>query len=804
MNKRFWIVIGLGVLFAGMACALEAGAGKVEITPELGVPLAGTYQRMGRGAVAVHDPLWVRALYLDDGDTRVFLVSADLCAISPSLRKAVLERAPKEVARENIILTATHTMSGPGGMVRPLIFRIFTGRYMPELIESMAGKFGEAMRAAYDNRKRATIGFGTSNQEDVSRNTMVEDGPVDSQLGVLRVNDSDGNALAIVGNFGVRCGAVEIPGPEMLTVSADYPGYFCAHLEELAGPDCVALFLQGACGDVAWASSEDARGWEHAEAAGKLLAEQAFETAQKIKSDDVAIKVARATPELPRTLADAYLPSTAPLATLEVGDLAMLFVPGEPCAKISTDMRSRCLERGYTAQFTVGMANDYRFYFVPRSQYSISGYESMLAFYGPAVSDWFCMQFSRLLSRGEAEVAEVTDAPPAVDENGGIKRLILRGRPYQRGYMRGAAFRQNLLSEFEQRYAERAAAGEAGPQDPFWAFVPDFAEKYLATENVTVPWLAMGARPMLAGLPDPLFEEMAGMAAGADVPFDATWLVQCGPTIQAHEVLDELTLAPFCTMFAAVGMKAGADDILIGRNLDWPEPVEPVVYDVRPEDGLSFLLVGFPWSGGGFSGMNEAGVVLCVERNETLGKPALTGPPIELVVAHILEKARTAWVALEMLELFPHLEGYQVLVGDPHPGTDNLPPVRVMELGEDPRFRAATDRVLLGVNPENEELDDATRNRYLRLAALIEEERNLNPSEIEEILSDTQDGDSEMSSIFNANTRYSVVFEPKARRVRMAVPGPEHRPGAFVHFGFETEEEEEGAPTPEEESTDDS
>lgn len=793
MVRRLVIAVVVGVLFAGSAGAMEAGAAKVEITPELGTPLAGSYHRMGRGAVAVHDPLWVRALYLDDGDTRVLLVSADLCVISPSLREAVLERAPKEVPRENILLTATHTMSGPGGMVRPLVFRIFTGRYMPELVDSMAEKFAEAMRAACDSRKRATVGYGISNQEKLSQNTMIASGPVDSQLGVLRVNDSDGKALAVVGSFGVRCGAAVVPGPDMLTLSADFPGYFCARVEELADPGCVALFLQGACGDTAWSNARGVPGWAQAESAGKSLAERAFEIAQKIKSGDVPIEAAQATPELPPTLADAYLPSTATLATLEIGDLALTFIPGEPCAKLSLDLRSRCLDLGYAAQFTVGIANDYRFFFVPPSQYAVPGYESMLSFYGPATGDWFWTQFSRMVSRGDADVPVANEEPPQVDVEGGVKRVVLTGKAYQRGYAHGAAFREVLQSEFEQRYAAPAASGVIGPKQPFWTFLPDFAEQYLATENLAVPWLAMGARPMLAGLPDGLFDEMAGMAAGAGMPFDAAWLVQCGPMIDAREGLGELYRAPFCTMFAAVGLKAGADDILIGRNLDWPEPAEPVVYDVRPAEGARFLLVGFPWSGGGFSGMNDAGVVVCVERNETLGMPALTGPPVELIMAYILEKAQTAWAALEMIDMFPHLQGYHILVGDPNPEADGLPSVRVVQLGGTPRLRGPSQGVLFGANPEAEQLDDAARDRYLRLAALVAEERNLNASEVEEILSDTQEGVSETASVFNANTRYSVVFEPKARRMRVGVPTPEHRPGAFVTFTLEAEEKSTAA-----------
>ncbi len=65
------------------------------------------------------------------------------------------------------------------------------------------------------------------------------------------------------------------------------------------------------------------------------------------------------------------------------------------------------------------------------------------------------------------------------------------------------------------------------------------------------------------------------------------------------------------------------------------------------------------------------------------------------------------------------------------------------------------------------------------------EERNLNASEIEEILLDSQQSVSEFSSIFNANTRYSAVFEPKARRMRVAAPAADGGPGTFVRFDFE-------------------
>ena len=103
--------------------------------------------------------------------------------------------------------------------------------------------------------------------------------------------------------------------------------------------------------------------------------------------------------------------------------------------------------------------------------------------------------------------------------------------------------------------------------------------------------------------------------------------------------------------------------------------------------------------------------------------------------------------------------------------------MRVVQFEAEPRLRAPSEGALLGANPEAEQLSDAARDRYLRLAALVAEERNLNASEIEEILLDSQQSVSEFSSIFNANTRYSAVFEPKARRMRVAAPAADGGPG---------------------------
>src|SRR5690606_15061043 len=87
------------------------------------------------------------------------------------------------------------------------------------------------------------------------------------------------------------------------------------------------------------------------------------------------------------------------LQSLEINDLVLSFVPGEAVVEIGLELRRRILARGYKAQFTVGLANDYLMYFVPRRFYHQDNYEAAQSYYGPAIEDWFYTHFDGLLSR---------------------------------------------------------------------------------------------------------------------------------------------------------------------------------------------------------------------------------------------------------------------------------------------------------------------------------------------------------------------------------------------------------------------
>lgn len=98
----------------GRAAALTAGAGRADIVlPPALFPIDGF--------VGQHDPLMARVLLLDDGTTRVDIVSVDLTSMSEetvAAAKAILGQAAG-VTADNVVVCASHTFSAPHAMGPP-------------------------------------------------------------------------------------------------------------------------------------------------------------------------------------------------------------------------------------------------------------------------------------------------------------------------------------------------------------------------------------------------------------------------------------------------------------------------------------------------------------------------------------------------------------------------------------------------------------------------------------------------------------------------------------------------------------
>ena len=232
---------------------LRAGVGKVEITAPIGARMAG-FANKAFPAIAVHDPLWARALVFDDGERRIGMVACDLIGVSEEQVAAVRREAASAagLSSEALLVAGTHTHSGPArhGDDSTDLERAYW--------ESVPGKVAEAVAAASANLTPVKLGaasgwsaVGMNRRQFLPRGQMVmgpgEFGVFDTELAVVRIERAEGGPLACLFNY--ACHAVCLMSDNYL-ISADYPGFARHHFEREIGDGVTAIFFNGCCGDI--------------------------------------------------------------------------------------------------------------------------------------------------------------------------------------------------------------------------------------------------------------------------------------------------------------------------------------------------------------------------------------------------------------------------------------------------------------------------------------------------------------------------------------------------------------------------
>lgn len=237
---------------AATAAPLRAGVATVDITPENGGTTLG-YVRPDITVKGVHTRLMGRVLVLDDGATRVALLSTDLAF---PLEKDSLVARVKDLGytHESILYTGTHTHSGPGS-----------------LADWQVEQLARAIRKAHASRVPVRAAWGSQRVLDVNRNRSIEahlanhgldqfygqghpdDDPRgaehsrDTRLRVLRVDRVRGGPLAAWIHFPVH---LTTSGPDVDIWDADLAAGATRHLEQAVGArGFTALYTNGALGD---------------------------------------------------------------------------------------------------------------------------------------------------------------------------------------------------------------------------------------------------------------------------------------------------------------------------------------------------------------------------------------------------------------------------------------------------------------------------------------------------------------------------------------------------------------------------
>jgi len=427
------IIIFWGIITPAYAqtapALLQGGCAKVNITPPLGIKLIGSY---GKPSDDILDELYVRVLILDDGQTIVAVISADLLYTPlEEITAPVRNIIEKEIGipQQNILVCATHTHSGPEvftcsklppkqaralgeidrAYLRTLIHKIVGAVQIafqnkePVQIGVAKGRIPEIVfnRRTLDPNQTAVMTWRVSPEEAETRKIQtnldgytsvsftrspkeppVRFGPVDPELCVLRVEDAEGDIIGSIVNFGSHpvCVYPYLP----TTISADYPGDTTCLIEQVEGGIC--LFTLAPAGNLV----PYQRGVKAHQQIGKALGAEALRRLQFVPTiAEVALQAlkkeiifpakripfpnkAKDNHETgPDTETQEYI--TTEIQVLRLGEIYLLGLPGEILVEIGLEIKRRA---GLEKLFIVSLANDTVGYVCPRQAYAQGGYES--------------------------------------------------------------------------------------------------------------------------------------------------------------------------------------------------------------------------------------------------------------------------------------------------------------------------------------------------------------------------------------------------------------------------------------------
>jgi hypothetical protein len=425
--------------------AWKAGFARVRITPGSPIPLAGYAGRPQPFEGVAHE-LFVKALALEDaGGRRALLVTADHIGwgaeISTPLAQELVRRTG--LAREAILLNASHTHSGPRLTLTPgarsgvsegdALLSVQYTRGLQEKTLDAALKAIAELAPAKLSWGKGTAGFVANRRERTERGIVLgvnPEGPVDRSVPVLRIDAPDGRLRGIV--FGAACHNTTLTSKNLL-VSGDYAGVAQSWLESQQ-EGATAMFVLGCGGD----ANPNPRGTlELAVRHGEELGREVWRVAHEEKRSAVSgpLSTALASVDLPfRTLsreeaeklagAEGPLAATArqivevldagarppvryraPVAVWKFGrDLTLVGLPGETVVDYA-----RAVEKlaDPARLWVAGYCNDKIGYLPSRRVAEEGGYEAQgltkgfggPGFFAPAVEDAVLDAVRELLRR---------------------------------------------------------------------------------------------------------------------------------------------------------------------------------------------------------------------------------------------------------------------------------------------------------------------------------------------------------------------------------------------------------------------
>lgn len=281
------------------------GAGIYDITgPAAEVGMMG-FAESAQKTEGIYMRLWSRAYIIGDASKRVVFVSADLGMVFQSIKQAVSRKIALDSElspyynQANVLLSATHTHSGPGGYSHYFLYNATTAGFIKENFDVIVDGIYRSIKLAHQNLVPGNVYINQGNLTDASQNRSAvayDKNPaaersyyssnVDQTMTLLKLVAADGRELGMVNWFAVHPTNV---GPTNKLIGGDNKGYASYLFEKAKGANYstnqtfVAAFAQSNAGDVTpnlWGPADGVNDY----ARQNIIGEKQFNKAQSLYS----------------------------------------------------------------------------------------------------------------------------------------------------------------------------------------------------------------------------------------------------------------------------------------------------------------------------------------------------------------------------------------------------------------------------------------------------------------------------------------------------------------------------------------
>ncbi len=245
---------------------MKCGLDRIDITPLLPVRLSG-FGKV-RWAKEKHDSVFAR-LFLFNGEQESLLVQMDLVAVDDYLVSLVSERCG--LKKEQIVLMATHTHSGPIGTLDTtsgslngldLVF----GELNTSYCEMIADKIAASVKKMRNDLQNFTYRILRGKIEGLGSDRHDAALPYDDGMLLLELKREDGKK-AILARMSCH---PTVMNQDNLYLSADFPGA----IEPLFPEYEMVAYVNGSCGNMSTRFTRKGNGFEEVARFGKLIESQ--------------------------------------------------------------------------------------------------------------------------------------------------------------------------------------------------------------------------------------------------------------------------------------------------------------------------------------------------------------------------------------------------------------------------------------------------------------------------------------------------------------------------------------------------